>query len=77
MLDLRKQNTITLKITHLPRVILIGGVALEDFGLLTLFSFFFFYLAMVAVVGADLRVERFEIILIVANWKVYYSRAVT
>lgn len=41
MLDLRKQNTITLKITHLPRVILIGGVALEDFGLLTLFSFYF------------------------------------
>lgn len=43
MLDLRKQNTITLKITHLPRVILIGGVALEDFGLLTLFSFSFFF----------------------------------
>lgn len=37
VLDLRKQNTIT----HLPRVILIGGVALEDFGLLTLFYFYF------------------------------------
>lgn len=44
---------------------------LEDFGLLSLFSFF--YLAMVAVVGADLRVERFEIILIEADWEVYYS----